>query len=179
MCGNNEQWKDVPGTSGAYEVSDFGRVRRKISMGKWEAGGFLSPRHHRQGYIEIKLKLNGKSTAILAHRLVMLAFVGDPPAGMETNHINGIKDDNRLENLEYVTPKENTRHAIIQLGRTGPRGELNANSKLTADDVLRIREMLSEGVSATSIAQRYELSRTHVYYIRDGKAWKHLKDSGK
>lgn len=174
---NGEQWRDIPGTNGSYEVSDFGRVRRKIAMGRWKAGGFLSPRYHRQGYIEIKFNLNGASKQILAHRLVMMAFVGNPPAGMETNHINGIKDDNRLKNLEYVTPKENTQHAITHLNRTGPRGELNGNSKLTKGDVLTIRKLLDEGIPTTDIAQQYGLSRTHVYHIRKGKVWGHLKDS--
>lgn len=171
-----EEWRDIPGYEDAYQVSDLGNVRRKIALGsggRYPAYGLLTPRVHRQGYLEIVL-CYGRKKAILAHRLVMFAFVGLPSDGLQVNHKNGIKADNRLCNLEYVTARQNTRHAICELGREGPKGEINANSKLVVFDVVSIRTARANGKSVRDIANEYGLSRTHVYDILKRKAWKHV-----
>jgi len=135
--------------------------------------GLLKPSVHRQGYLEAHL-FRGKRKTVLVHRLVMFAFVGMPPDGYEVNHKNGIKADNRLCNLEYVTARQNTRHAMEKLGREAPKGEANAHSKLVADDIVSIRAARAEGRPVQEIANEFGLSRTHVYYIVSRKAWKHV-----
>jgi len=107
----------VPGYEGWYEVSDQGRVRsleRIVDHGR-------GPRRCKskilraadyQGYRKVALSRTGTLRTFAVHRLVMAAFDGPRPEGMEVHHRNGIRHDNRLDNLEYVTPRRNTRETI-------------------------------------------------------------------
>lgn len=100
-----ERWKAVVGYEGLYEVSDFGNVR-SLKYGKVRV---LKP-GVMKGYYRVHLCKNGKRKSFLVHRLVVIMFIGDIPKGMVVNHINENKFDNRLENLEIVTVKENNNH---------------------------------------------------------------------
>lgn len=106
-----EIWKPIPGWEGIYSVSNFGRVRRELTHGKGIAGSILNSWLSVTGYPTVRLTNMPKRTCYQVHRLVMAAFVGPCPANKEVNHKNGIKTDPRLENLEYVTRKENMQHA--------------------------------------------------------------------
>jgi hypothetical protein len=120
----NEEWKPVVGFESHYAVSSTGRLwRTKLYKGRRKdrppqtQNKILTPRHV-NGYIGYCLCVNGTVTQHLAHRLVARAFLGPAPEGTEINHINGQKKDNRVENLEYVTRKQNIAHAIsIGIGR--------------------------------------------------------------
>lgn len=105
-----EEWKDIPGWEGEYQVSTEGNCRgldrinhlgRRIK-GKPVKGAVNSGKHHQVG-----LCRNGKRTLFQTHRLVMLTFVGPCPDGMEVCHNNGNALDNRLENLRYDTRRAN------------------------------------------------------------------------
>lgn len=99
----NEIWKPVLNYEGLYEVSNFGRVKSLIS------GKILKPRKRNDGYLSVVLCENGKTKMFYVHRLVYSAFNGEIPAGLQVNHINDKdKTDNRLCNLNLMTPKENT-----------------------------------------------------------------------
>lgn len=98
-----ENWKDIAGYEGRYQVSDMGRVRNKT-------GRILSPAKNSRGYQRVLLCKDGKKKNHSVHRLVALAFVPIGREGLEVNHINGIKTDNRAENLEWVTRSENMAH---------------------------------------------------------------------
>jgi hypothetical protein len=105
-----ERWRAVPGHEGSYEVSDHGRVRSVDRMvyagqGKFRhaPGVMLRPTTHRDGHLHLLLQ----KKHWFVHQLVMLAFVGPYPDGMEICHRNGIKNDNRLSNLRYDTPRSN------------------------------------------------------------------------
>lgn len=100
-----EIWKAIPGYKNFYEVSDLGRVRRLKKSGFKILSPAISP------YAVLNLCVEGKYYPVRVHQLVMLAFVGERPANCEINHINGIKTDNRLVNLEYVTHEQNLHHA--------------------------------------------------------------------
>lgn len=111
----HEKWKAVPKYEGFYEVSDQGRVRsldRIVSDGRRMKGKLLSPNRLLRGHLHVGLWKNGKVENILVHRLVLLAFVGPCPAGMEACHWNDISDDNRLENLRWDTLSANSRDAL-------------------------------------------------------------------
>ena len=109
-----EEWKDIVDYEGLYQISNMGNVKsigrwvdRKCKGKRWEEEKILKPKIEKSGYQRVGLWKNvGKW--YLVHRLVYEAFVGDIPKGMQVNHINEIKSDNRLENLNLMTPKENT-----------------------------------------------------------------------
>lgn len=101
----DEIWKDIIGFEGLYQVSNFGNVkslRNNIN---------LSPALTRKKYYVVKLCYRLSSKSIFIHRLVATAFIANPENKPSVNHINGIKTDNMVENLEWCTNKENTIHA--------------------------------------------------------------------
>ena len=115
----NEIWKPVPGSDGRYFVSNYGKIagtRKREFCKELELDsmpdyyGLLSPYKDKDGYERTHLILNGKRKVVLVHRIVMLAFVGE--SDLQVNHKNEIKDDNRLENLEYMTCEENIRYSL-------------------------------------------------------------------
>lgn len=98
-----EIWKDIPGYDGKYQVSNYGRVR-STGFDKWHPGRILKLSKVKKGYL--RACLLGKF--YLVHRLVWEAFNGPIPAGMQVNHIDEDKTNNRLDNLNLMTPKENS-----------------------------------------------------------------------
>lgn len=104
-----EQWKEIVGTNGRYFVSNYGRIKSiGGKKGKTEYK-IMKQSTINSGYKTIKLFVNGKHETFLVHRLVAIAFLGEHP-GLDINHKNGIKTDNRLNNIEWCTRKENMEH---------------------------------------------------------------------
>jgi hypothetical protein len=162
-----EVWKPAVGYEGIYEVSSAGRVRR-IKNPNPRTGGILASVVHSRGYVVVKPSVGGVSPMRRVHRLVCAAFHGPCPEGHQCNHKNGIKTDNRAENLEWVTPSENVLHAN-RLG-IGGRGERNGRAKLTQKQADKIR--VSVG-TAVSLAAKYGVSNTLIAMVRQGKIWNH------
>lgn len=104
---STEKWLPVVGWEDRYEVSSAGRVRRIVPGGKYPAGHLLSPLYVRAGYVRVELNRDNKRTAYYIHRLVLSAFVRPRLDGEEALHDNGVRDDNRLENLRWGTRSEN------------------------------------------------------------------------
>ena len=108
-----EVWKDIPNYEGHYQVSNLGRVKSCDRKIKHPRGGFKFQKGYlsklgfdNNGYRIIRIVKDKVGETYRVHRLVMLAFCGD--SNLFVDHINHIKSDNRLENLRYVTPKENS-----------------------------------------------------------------------
>lgn len=101
-----EKWKAVEGYEGLYEISDNGNVRNVVT------NKVLSQRGNGNGYIRIELWKDGKGCKFYVHRLVANAFIDNPNGKPEVNHIDGNRGNNKVDNLEWVTSSENTRHAI-------------------------------------------------------------------
>ena len=110
MSAHAEVWRAGPSAPG-YEASSLGRIRRGDRV---IAGSKL-----RNGYIGFSVRTGGKKRSTTVHALVAEAFHGERQHGMEVNHKNGMKDDNRPENLEWVTHHENMRHSYAVLGNKG------------------------------------------------------------
>lgn len=159
-------WRPVPGFE-AYEVSDGGDVRSLSS--RW--GERPTPRRVRtfkwRGYVYAGLRRDNRQEKLRVHRLVLEAFVGPCPEGMEACHNNGVRDDNRLENLRWDTRAANAADTSAH-GRKSA-GERHGCAKLRLDQVRAIR---AESGTAKYLAERYGVSTTSIYDIRNGKCWK-------
>jgi DNA-directed RNA polymerase specialized sigma24 family protein len=104
-----------------------------------------------------------------------MAHKGPIPDGLEINHKNGVRDDNRLSNLEVVTRAENIFHRKTVLKPQGVRGEANNLAKLTNDQAQKILDLKQSGLSATEIAKLFDVTRSTVSLIHAGKTWPSLR----
>ena len=112
-----ENWKDIPGYEGMYEVSDLGKVK---SLGRFSTkegknykkirGIIRKPIFSGRGYLAVDIYKDGKQKTFMVHQLVAMAFLDHVPCGHEKviDHINNIKTDNRVENLQIISNRENT-----------------------------------------------------------------------
>ena len=104
------EWKQIAGYEDIYEVSSEGQIRRTTGGQGAIAGKVRKPSISPSGYPTLNLCKDGVTKGHMVHRLVAEAFHG--ASDLQVNHINGIKSDNRADNLEWITASENTRHAI-------------------------------------------------------------------
>ena len=142
MENSKEIWKPINGFEG-YQVSSLGRVRscdRVVSNGRgstrFAKGKILKLSKDKDGYIQLNLWKDGKPTTLKVHRLVARAFpdiCGQFREGLQIDHRNCVRDDNRVENLHWVTPSENSLNPITRQHNSnankGKFGKLNPNSK--------------------------------------------------
>lgn len=156
-----------------YFVNEQGNVFSNKSGGIKK----LKTDNHSREYVKVTIYNNGKQKTMYVHRLVAQTFIPNPDSKPEINHINGIKSDNRVENLEWSTPKENTKHAYA----TGLRvaspslGENNGSSKLTEKQVLEIRELYSTKKYTTrGLGKMFDVSNQLISSIVNNKRWKHI-----
>ena len=109
----SEIWKDVAGYEGFYQVSNKGNVRsveRKDSIGRKCGGRILKPINNRRGYLRVILWKNGKYKTNFIHRLVAEAFVPNPDNLPQVNHLDEVKTNNELSNLEWCDSKHNVNY---------------------------------------------------------------------
>lgn len=167
-----EIWKDVVGYEGLYEVSSLGQVRSKKTK------LIKKQRLMNRGYPAVTLK-----RMELVHRLIAKAFVENPYNKEQVNHINGIKTDNSLDNLEWVTHAENQRHAFKiglkkanELFGTGKQaGENNFGNKYSKDLIIKVKEMFKNGKKVKEVNILTGISISHLYSIKSGHKWGHVE----
>ena len=167
----SEQWRPVVGYEKWYEVSDLGRVRRV--PGPWavnKAGKFLRAAI-KNGYYIVGMSANCKIKTHSVHRLVLTAFVGPCPAGHQCDHIDGNRLNNAIDNLRWVTAKQNMQamHDRVDVGRFR-RGVHESPRKLTGTMVEEIRRAHDSGESNASMAKRFGVSKGHIGRIINGHA---------
>lgn len=123
-----------------------------------------------KGYQHVTIR----SKAHSVHRLVALAWIPNPENKKQVNHINGIRDDNRAENLEWVTNQENRDHAK-QFHRNTLKGSMVRTAKLTESDVIEIRKLIAEGeIYKKDIAKMFGVGPSTISWISKGGTWKHV-----
>lgn len=125
------------------------------------------------GYMRVKLWLNGSGRSFLVHRLVAAKYIENTLKLPEVNHLNGIKDDNRVENLEWVTRSQNLEHAY-RTNLHSQSGENNSNSQLTEQDVISIYELLLDGCRNVDVSKRFNVDVCTVTDIKFKRNWKEL-----
>jgi hypothetical protein len=163
--------KIIPGYED-YECDIFGNVY-SLNYNKTGERRKLKTNKHSNGYLALSLWKNRKRKTFTIHRLVMLTFCGK--SDLNVNHINGIKDDNRLENLEYCSQSENILHAF-RTGLACNKGERHSQNKLTKKEVIEIKTALLNpywGINA-DLARKYNVEPCVIYKIKKGKSWKHV-----
>lgn len=174
----NRIWTEAAGFP-KYEVSNDGLMRNKSPRSDRPA--ILKGTPDKDGYIKHQLRAAGRSYNRTVHRIMWESFCAAIPEGMQINHKNGVKNDNRLVNLEVCTPSENTAHGFRVLGRKpvlNPQiGSKNGRAKLNEADIPDIREMLRAGQSEKHIALLYKVSPASIYFIRTGQTWKNVVET--
>lgn len=171
-----EVWR--PFRSGLYEASSYGRVRRAKqgkrgvrTTGRTHVGKILSQWLDVDGYLKCSLTSERPtSCGFYVHAVVAEAFHGVRPARLQVNHRDGLKINNRPENLEYVTSAENLAHAT-RLGLKA-RGERNRHAKLTTAQVLEIRRR--RGQLQRVLAQEFGVNQGQISAILLRKTWAHV-----
>lgn len=172
----NEEWRPIAGFETLYEVSSIGRVRslgRTVTyawIGKTKTitkpTKILSPETDKDGYRRVTLsKEDGKTKRFMVHRLMGIAFIPNPNNLPQINHIDFIRSNNVLSNLEWVTPKGNTRHSLKD-GRYA--------KALTAKIVVEIRARHAAGERMSSIGQELGLGHDTVRKIVLRERWGHV-----
>jgi len=153
-----------------YCASKDGKIWSKRS------NKFLSPSFS-SIYGIVILSSKGKKNYRKVHRLILETYIGPCPEGMEACHNNGIRSDNRLENLRWDTKSNNQRDSVVHGTNAGlkKKGENHHNSKLTESDIHSIRLIWKYRLNTQkNIAKAFRISRGHVGDIVNKKKWKHI-----
>lgn len=168
----DEVWEPCPWFERTHAVSNMGRIARlpKVKGGKsriLKAGG---RRKDRNDYVRVTLLDGDRRKTTYVHILVAKAFVDGYADGLEVNHINGDKTDNRAENLEWVTHGENQRHARDVLGRfRDPRPDLR---RLSSDDIRIIRQ---SSRTQMDLAGEYGVSQAAICKIKNERTYRDVR----
>lgn len=165
--------KDIQGYESRYAVTTDGRIwSYPKSYGHYTSkGNFLKTKLvHGYEYVILTTYPRQQKTHKV-HRLVAQAYISNPRGFKEVNHINGIKDDNRVKNLEWSTRQHNAKHAgILGLMRNG---EEHHNAKLSKEQVLNIRELYQLHTQA-QLAKMFGVSQTQISRVVNSNNWSKL-----
>jgi hypothetical protein len=185
MSMDEEEWRDIPGHEGRYQVSDRGRVKsldriieRPIGKGRtptattriFAPGMMLAPGRAGHGYQTVVICKGKNSRSYCVHVLVLMAFSGPRPVKGVSRHLDGNKDNNRASNLVWGTYKENSADAARH--GTTIRGSAFKTAKLSDREVSEIRA-LRGALPQSVLARAFLVSPSAIQGVIDGRTWKH------
>jgi len=175
-----EEWRDVVGYEGYYEVSSLGRVRSVQRVVDCGCRGMrrLPTRLLKQvdigGYLTVQLNRDRATFKALIHRLVCIAWHGPPPSEKhQVAHGDGSRKNNKPDNLRWVTAAENAADRRAH-GRTA-EGQRNWNTKLNPQLVREIRRRALNGEAFVELAKMAKCSATNIRHIVNRRIWKHVE----
>ncbi len=169
------RYRPIAGFPG-YRIGDDGSVQsqragcnpnRKFLSGRWVT---LKQSKRKGDYPSVKLQCEGRKKTVSVHTLVLEAFRGSCPDGMEAAHNNGIPDDNSLSNLRWDTPKNNFQDQLKH--GTAAIGERHSRARLTESQVREIRQRLKAGETQSSLAFAFGIAKPTVGSIASRRIWK-------
>lgn len=176
----NEIWKDIPNYEGLYQASNLGRIKsltrivnRRGNTTRTVQERILITISDGKGYKLVNLNKLNVTKMHAVHRLVLFTFVENIKNKPQVNHINGIKNDNRLINLEWVTVSENGLHAYKNGLQISAKGEKVNNSKLKNEQVLEIRK-IGKNIPIKELSNLYNVSISTISMIINNKTWNHI-----
>ena len=147
-----------------YQVFPNGEILTRISLQGHLTSNFRKANTPwNLGYETVRFK----NHRLLVHRVIFRKFGGELIAGLHINHINGITNDNRISNLEQITPRENQLHKYRVLGNKGVIG----NPKISYEIAKEIRQDRNNGMKYSAIMAKYGLAKSTVGYIINNKTW--------
>lgn len=163
-----EEWRLLKGLvelGDFYEISSFGRVRNVIT------NKILASCVKENGYYQVNLNKQGGRKKYYIHRLVAIAFIPNFDNKPQVNHINGHKNDNVVNNLEWVTAKDNMSHCYA-IGLRNQLGSKNHMAVLSEDDVTKIKELYTVNkVKQSDLAKQFNVCKQTINNILHGKVW--------
>ena len=162
-----EVWKKIDGFEN-YEVSNLGNIRRLYLKGYKYRKPVIQCGYHTITFVFNKTEFK----KFQIHRLVAIAFIANPENKPCVNHINGIKTDNRVQNLEWCTYSENEKHSYDVLGKI-TNGIIRR--KIPLNKIVYIKELYKKGFSQRSIAKQFNVSQSTIGSIINQKTYiKHV-----
>lgn len=169
---DGEQWADIEGYEGRYQISTFGRVK-SLPWKQRPTPRILCPKLSTGNYLDIVLWKNDKPKPILIHRLVAQAFIPNPDNKPQINHIDGCKINAYVGNLEWATPSENIRHAFDTGLHKAPQGADRPQAKLTNGQVRYIRDNI-ENLNTVELAKIFGVTSSVISAVQLGKTYKNV-----
>lgn len=174
-----EEWKDIQGYEGYYQVSNLGRVKSvsRTRLGNKKSvisvpekilkGGIT------RGYRTVILCIDSKIKSFSIHRIVANAFIDNPYNKSQVNHIDGIKLNNTVDNLEWTTAQENTQHAWDNGLSRSVKGSDHPFSKLSMYEVIELRKIINSVIySQRTIANVYNIDQAIISRLKNNKIYK-------
>ena len=181
MKSTTEVWKAIPGYEELYMASSYGQIKSLDHYGRHgkgfalKRGIILKQTANRCGYLVVGLCNNGVSKQYSVHCLVIMAFEGERPKGMDVCHGDGDRRNNYADNLRYDTKFGNA--ADKRLHGTNNEGDTNPRAKLVADEVIEIYRRCISGESQKSIAEELNINPITVNHIATGRTWSSVTGS--